>query len=95
MIVHNVLFKLNDRSRENIERVREALLGMAGRIEGMRDFRVEIDFLHAEPSYDLGLFATFETKTDFETYLPHPVHRGILKDIEGSLAALAIVSYEG
>jgi hypothetical protein len=94
MIVHNVLLKLQDPSCENIAKTKKLLLDMSGKIHEIRDLRLEVDILHAEPSYDLALFARFDTLEHFRAYLPHPVHVETLGKLQSVLAAVAIVSYE-
>jgi hypothetical protein len=46
---------------------------MQGKIEVLRDLKVEVDLRHGALSYDLVLIATFSSKEDFDAYLVHPV----------------------
>jgi hypothetical protein len=94
MIVHSLFLKLKDRSSENIAKTRKVLLSMRGKIEQIRDLRVETDIHHGPSSYDLALFAKFDTMEDFNAYLPHPVHVEIGKQIQAVLAEAAAVCYE-
>jgi hypothetical protein len=94
MIVHSLFLKLKDRSSENIGKTRQILLNMRGKIEQMRDLKVEPDILHGPSSYDLALFARFDTMADFNAYLPHPVHVEVGRQIQDSLAEAAAVCFE-
>jgi hypothetical protein len=94
MIIHSLFLKLKDRSGENIAKTRKILLSMSGKIEQMRGLKVKADILHGPSSYDLALFARFDTMADFEAYLPHPVHVEVGKQIQDSLAEAAAVCFE-
>jgi len=94
MIVHNLLVKLQDRSSENIAKTRELLLSMQGKIEVVRDLKAEVDIRRAESSYDIALIAKFNTKADFDAYLPHPVHVEVATQLKMLIAAVANVVYE-
>lgn len=94
MIVHNLLLKLKDGSRENVDRAKELLLGMEGKIEYIRALKVGTDIRRAESSYDIALIAKFENMADFQAYLPHPVHVDVGNQLKNMLASAAAVCYE-
>ncbi|MCL2811751.1 MAG: Dabb family protein [Clostridia bacterium] len=74
MIRHIVLFRLKDKSRENLEKTAAILRGMEGKIEGLVSIEVGIDFLRSERSYDIALNTLFADRAAFEAYQNHPVH---------------------
>ncbi|SFQ98355.1 Dabb family protein [Desulfoscipio geothermicus] len=74
MITHIVLFKLNDRSTENIQKAHDVLSGMQGKIPYLRHLEVGVDVLRSERSYDLALVAKFDSLEDLQAYQIHPVH---------------------
>ena len=45
MITHIVFFKLKDRSEENIQRTREVLASMEGKIPQLRSLEVGVDIV--------------------------------------------------
>jgi hypothetical protein len=94
MIVHNLLLKLKDGSAETIARTQKLLLGMQGKIEGMRELKVVVDIRRAESSYDLALIAKFDSLEELQAYLPHPVHVEASGQIVDNIAAAANVWYE-
>jgi len=94
MITNNLLLKLKDRNRENIAKTRDVLLSMQGKIEYLRDLKVEMDIRHGESSYDIILITQFVSMEDFDAYLIHPVHIEVSKYIVGVLEAGAAVCYE-
>jgi len=79
MIKHIVLFKLKDRSAENVERAAQVLRDMEGKIEVLRTIEVGIDVLHSERSYDIALTTSFDSLDDLQTYQVHPVHQKVIE----------------
>jgi hypothetical protein len=94
MITNNLLLKLKDRNSENIDKARDVLLSMQGKIEFLRDLRVAVDIRHGESSYDILLITKFNSMKDLDAYLVHPVHVEVSKYIAGVLEAGAAVCYE-
>ncbi len=94
MIINNLLIKLKERNPENIANARGVLLGMEGKIEVLRDLRVEVDIRRGESSYDLLLITQFSSMADLEAYLIDPVHVEVAKYIAAVLESGAAVCYE-
>ncbi len=94
MITHIVLFKLKDRSPGNIEKAKNVLSGMKGKIIQMRQLEVGVDILHSERSYDIALIAKFDALKDLEAYQKHPVHKEVLKYMTSVMESSITVDYE-
>lgn len=94
MIINNLLLKLKDRSPENIEKARNMLLSMKGKIENLVDLKVEVNIRSGPSSYDILLIAEFVSLESFEGYLVHPVHVQVGQYIAGVLENSASVCYE-
>lgn len=94
LIIHNVFFKLKDRSQESIARTRDVLLSMKDKIDYVQDLRVEADILHASLSYDLALIATFSSMEDLQAYVDHPAHIEVSKYIETATKTAAALCYQ-
>lgn len=94
MITNNLLIKLKERNIENIMKTREVLLGMQGKIEVLRDIKVELDIRYGESSYDMILITQFDSMEDFDTYIAHPIHVEVSKYIAGVLDTGAAICYE-
>ena len=94
MITNNLLLKLKERNSENMAKARDVLLSMKGKIEFLRDLKVELDIRHGESSYDIVLIAQFASMEDFDAYLVHPAHLEVGKYIAGVLESAAAVCYE-
>ena len=94
MITNNLLLKLKERNSETIAKTRDALLSMQGKIEFLRDLKVELDIRHGESSYDIALIAQFASMEDFDAYLVHPAHVEVAKHIASVLESAAAVCYK-
>lgn len=94
MITNTQLLKLKDRSSENIAKTRNVLLSMQGKIEFLRDLKVEVNIRQGASSYDLLMTAQYESLNDLEAYIAHPVHVEVAKYIAGVLETSAVVCYE-
>ena len=94
MITYNLLIKLQDSSKENVDKAKTVLLSMQGKIEYIRDLQVKVDIRRAETSYDIALIAKFDTMADDEAYLPHPVHMEVGNQLKNMLKAAAAVCYD-
>jgi hypothetical protein len=94
MLTHIVFFKLTERTPENIERLREVLLSMAGHIPQIRHMEVGVNVMPSERAYDVALFQRFESLHDLQEYQAHPNHQDVLKYILSVTASRVSVDYE-
>ena len=74
MITHIVLFKLKERTPEGIERARDLLLSMQGKVEQLRYLEVGVDLIHSERSADIALVTRFDSMEELQAYQVHPYH---------------------
>lgn len=81
MITHIVLFKLKDRSPGSVEKARDVLSGMKGKIPQLGHLEIGIDVLHSERSYDIALVTKFDSMEELLAYQAHPVHIEVSKYI--------------
>ena len=77
MIKHIVLFKMKE--KKDIPRAAEALNALKGRIDGMTDLEVGVDFLHSERSFDLALTTMHIDRAALDFYQAHPLHQPVKK----------------
>ncbi|MCZ7393266.1 MAG: Dabb family protein [Candidatus Methanoperedens sp.] len=94
MITHIVFFKLKDRSPRSVEKARDVLLGMKGKIPQLRHFEVGTDVLHSERSYDIALVTKFDSMDDLQAYQAHPLHVEVAKYMTSVREAAPTVDYE-
>ena len=78
MVKHIILWTLKDElspeEKEQVKRgIKEGLEGLAGRIPGMVDIKVNINGL-ASSNADLMLDSTFESEEALKGYAVHPEH---------------------
>ena len=94
MLTHIVFFKLTDRTPENIDKLREALLSMTGKIPQIQHMEVGINVVPSERAYDVALFQRFDSLHDLQEYQAHPNHQDVLKYILSVTASRVSVDYE-
>ena len=94
MITHIVLFRLKDRSPENIERTAEVLRSMEGKIDELLSLEVGVDVLCSGRSYDIALTAKFDSLEALGAYQIHPVHQEIVRYMSEAGEASVSVDYE-
>ena len=94
MITHIVLIKLKDESAENIEKAKNILMDMKGKIQELKDIEVGVDITHSDRSYNLVLITKFENIIDLEAYQVHPVHVKVAEYIVSVRASTVTVDFE-
>lgn len=94
MITHVVLFKLADPSPSNIEKTREVLAGMEGKIPQLRYIEVGVDVIRSQRSYDLALITRFDSLEDLREYQSHPVHMKVLEHINSVRENVVAVDFQ-
>lgn len=94
MLTHTVMFKLKDRSLENVQKTRDVLMGLKGKIPFLLEIEVGMDVLHSERSYDLVLLSKFATLEDQNNYQVHPAHLEVLKYMKTVVESAASVDFE-
>ncbi len=94
MFTHVVFFKLNDRTPENAEKLRDALLSMASKIPQIKHMEVGVNVIPSERAFDVALFQRFDSLHDLQEYQAHPNHQEVLKYVLAVTASRASVDYE-
>lgn len=79
MIKHVVCFKLKDNSEERVNKAKEVLYSMKGRVPTIRDIFVGADFLHSERSYDIILEVEVDNKAALDEYQHDGYHCTVVK----------------
>ncbi len=74
MIAHIVLFKLKESTPEGIEKAKQLLLSMDGKVEMLRHLEVGVDVIRSERSADIALYTKFDSLEDLQAYQVHPYH---------------------
>ena len=68
MVKHIVMFKLTEKTSENMELATNSLRSLEGKIETLKSIEIGTDFLESDRSYDIVLTAHFENKEGLKTY---------------------------
>jgi Stress responsive A/B Barrel Domain len=88
MVRHIVMWKLRGPSaaerRAQAEQARAALLGMVGKVPGLKELEVGIGSVVGEQEMDLVLSSLHESWEDLATYANHPAHEPV-KALIGTL----------
>ncbi len=93
MIKHIVMFKLTQKTPENLEQVVNALKGMEGKIETLRHLEVGQDYSESERSYDVVLTTHFDNQEGLKTYISHEVHLPVVDKIRSLCSGSVVVDY--
>ncbi|MDR3051646.1 MAG: Dabb family protein [Oscillospiraceae bacterium] len=94
VIRHIVFFWLKDKSPANLQDTAERLRGMRGKIEGLVDLEVGVDFLHSERSCDIVLSTLFADRAALDAYRTHPVHLPVQAHMHAVRQSSAAADYE-
>ncbi|WP_032122558.1 Dabb family protein [Clostridium amazonitimonense] len=91
MFTHIVLFKLKDPTKENMERAKEILSSMDGKIPELKYLEVGVDIIRSDRSYDIALITRFDSREDMDRYQVSEYHvNHVIKNLrpmlEGSVA---------
>jgi len=94
MIKHVVLFKLAEKTPENMERAIQSLQSLEGNIETLKFIEIGSDFLESERSYDIVLTAHFEDYEGLEIYAQHKNHLPVVKIMQSLCTSSVVVDYK-
>jgi hypothetical protein len=94
MFTHVVFFKLNERTPEQAQKLREVLLSMTGKVPQIKHMEVGVNVVPSERAYDVVLFQRFDSLHDMQEYQAHPNHQEVLKYILAVSASRVSVDYE-
>ena len=94
MIKHIVMFKLKERSPENMKTLAPALKGMKDQIETLSFLEVGEDFNGSDRSFDLVLTTHFENRQGLQSYSEHKVHQPVIQLARSLCSQIVVVDYE-
>ena len=93
MVKHIVLFKLKEKTAENIEAAVSTLRGFDRKIESLRFVDVGIDFKESERSYDLVLTTHFDDQEGLSAYASLPTHLPVIETMRNLCSNSIVVDY--
>ena len=92
-LTHVVLFKLKDRSPDNLERTAAVLRSLDGTINVLRHIEVGVNVVPSARAYDVALITRFDSLADMEAYQVHPRHQEVLAFMREQTDTAAAVDY--
>ncbi|MGE4418474.1 MAG: Dabb family protein [Sulfurimonas sp.] len=94
MVVHIVMFKFKDESKEsNIKEVAKRLNALVALIPELKSMEAGVNFTDSERAFDFSLYSTFETKEDLNAYAIHPEHLKVVELIKSVTVESKVVDY--
>lgn len=99
MIKHIVLWRLNESAYgnnkyKNAQLLKEKLLAMSGKIDGLVKVEVGFDFSNEKDSSDVAIYSEFTNKEALQNYQVHPDHEAIKKWLGKVRYERRVVDYE-
>ena len=94
MVKHIVMFKLAEKTAENMERAVQSLKSLEGKIETLQSIEIGTDFLESERSYDIVLTTHFEDRNGLNVYANHENHLPVVNIMRSLCSSSAVVDYE-
>ncbi len=94
MVKHIVMFKLAEKTAENMERAVHSLKSLEGKIETLQAIEIGTDFLESERSYDIVLTAHFKDQDGLNIYANHENHLPVVKIMRSLCSSSVVVDYE-
>ncbi|WP_414470182.1 Dabb family protein [Methanobacterium sp. ACI-7] len=94
MIIHIVMFKLNDNGEESAKKAKDMLLSLEGKIEELKHIEVGRDITHSDRSYDMVLLTKFESVEGLKSYQVNPLHVEVAEYLVSASESIIAVDYE-
>ena len=94
MVKHIVMFKLTEKTSENMKRATNTLRSLEGNIETLKSIEIGTDFLESDRSYDIVLIAHFENREGLKIYGNHENHLPVVKIMRSLCSSSIVVDYE-
>ena len=99
MIKHIVMWRLHDEvegrtKAENAAAIKMALEALQGKIPGLLDIEVGLDFDGSAQAADVVLYSELESREALAAYQAHPLHQAVIPLVKGAAKERIVVDYE-
>ena len=94
MVKHIVMFKLTEKTAQNMELATDSLRSLENKIETLKSIEIGTDFLESDRSYDIVLTTHFENQEGLKTYSSHENHLPVVKIMRSLCSSSVVVDYE-
>ena len=81
MVKHFVMFKLKEKSHENMDLDLSTLMDLVGKIENLQMVEVGVYFNKSERDYEIVMTKKFDAGTRLTSFFSNPKHLRVLKTI--------------
>ena len=92
MVKHIVMWKLGDKA--DAAEIKERLEALAGKIPGLLNIEVGIDFLESEQSADVVLYSELESREALDAYQNHAEHMAVVPLVRAAAVSRTVVDYD-
>jgi hypothetical protein len=86
------MWKLRDKA--DAAEIKERLEALAGKIPGLLNIEVGIDFLESEQSADVVLYSELESREALEVYQNHTGHMAVIPLVKAAAVSRTVIDYE-
>lgn len=93
-LTHIVLFKLRDRSPQEVQRLVQLLRSMDGQIPHLRAIEAGANVVESARAYDIALLTRFDSLAGMEAYQVHPLHQNVSAQMRAASDAIVSVDFE-
>ena len=94
MVKHIVMFKLTEKTSENMKLATDSLRSLENNIKTLKSIEIGTNFLESDRSYDIVLTAHFENQEGLKTYSSHENHVPVVKIMRSLCSSSVVVDYE-
>ena len=94
MVKHIVMFKLTEKTSQNMQLATDSLRSLENKIETLKSIEIGTDFLESDRSYDIVLTAHFDNQEGLKTYSSHENHLPVVKIMRSLCSSSVVVDYE-
>lgn len=95
MLVHVVMFKLKEPTKENNAELVSRLEPLAEKVPMVRSLEVGANVVKSARSYDVALIVKFDDLAAMEAYQAHPDHVPVLAFVRETCESVVAVDFEG
>ena len=94
MVKHIVMFKLTEKTSQNMQLATDSLRSLENKIETLKSIEIGTDFLESDRSYDIVLITHFENQEGLKIYSSHANHLPVVKIMRSLCSSSVVVDYE-
>ncbi|MDH5561085.1 MAG: Dabb family protein [Deltaproteobacteria bacterium] len=94
MVKHIVMFKLKEKTPENISLLENKIKSMEKTIDFVEEITTGVNFTKGERAMDLVLIVDLKDKDQLEAYRVHPEHQPVYEMVKLMCSESKVIDYE-